>query len=87
MKKTRDINQQIAASEARTARLKSNARKARTRQLIIAGSYLEPYLEKWQALTEDQRKNLADQLGRAIHSPAAASTPGTHAPPTGREEK
>lgn len=69
MPQTRTIAQRLAAAEASVARLKGEQRKARTRRLIIAGSYLEPYLDAWLALTEDQRKRYAANFGKVITAP------------------
>lgn len=63
-KKTHE--QTIATLEAKLARAKEAARKARTRRLIQAGAHFEPFLSEWEALTDDQRKAFAAQLGKAV---------------------
>ncbi len=65
-KKTHE--QQIAALEAKLARAKEAARKARTRRLIQAGASFEPFLSEWEALPDAQRKMFAAQLGKAVRA-------------------
>lgn len=72
------IEQRIATLEARLARAKEQARKARTRELIQLGAMLEPLREKLFALTPEQRaavaKTIIDNFDKLAAMSGAAST-------------
>ncbi|MBS0224853.1 MAG: hypothetical protein JSS25_00735 [Proteobacteria bacterium] len=64
MARSRDYSQLIAAQEAKLARTKAAARRARARRLIIVGAYFEAHLDAWEALTDSERKALSAAVGK-----------------------
>lgn len=66
--------QKIADLEAKLARAKAEARRKRTRRLIQAGAFFEPFLSEWEALPETHRRNIATAI-RARVAELAKSTP------------
>lgn len=64
-------SQRIAKLEAQLAKAKDQARKERTRRLIIAGTYFESVLDDWESLPENDRQHLANKMREAITHQAA----------------
>ena len=67
--------QRIADLEAQLARAKEQARKQRTRRLIQAGAFFEPFLSEWEALPEATRWKISEQVGARVRGMGQGEAP------------